>query len=77
MTGVKHGQVSPNLDQHMAHEANRNGNYYCSRLGTACDFRVVNLPSDALVEWIVEQGLPFDALYFYGVERPIHISYGP
>jgi hypothetical protein len=21
--------------------------------------------------------LPFDSLYFYGVDRPIHISYGP
>jgi hypothetical protein len=37
----------------------------------------VDLPSDELVAWIVAQGLPFDSLYFYGVERPIHISYGP
>jgi len=77
VTGVKHGRVSPNLDQHMAHELNRNGKYYCSRLGAACDFRVVDLPSDELVEWIVAQGLPFDSLYFYGAERSIHISYGP
>jgi len=77
VTGVKHGRVSPNLDQHMAHEVNRNGNYYCSRLGAAGDFRVVDLPSDELVEWIVAQGLPFDSLYFYGAERPIHVSYGP
>jgi hypothetical protein len=61
----------------MAHEVNRNGNYYCSRLGAACDFRVMNLPSDELVEWIVVQGLPFDSLYFYGAARPIHVSYGP
>lgn len=58
-------------------KVNRNGRYPCSRLGTAYDFRVVDLPSDELVEWIVAQGLPFDSLYFYGVERPIHISYGP
>ncbi|MEL7313462.1 MAG: hypothetical protein AAFN08_00740 [Cyanobacteria bacterium J06559_3] len=77
MTGIKHGRVSPNLDQHMAHEVNWNGNYYCSRLGAACDFKIVNLSSDELVEWIVAQGLPFDSLYFYGAERPIHISYGP
>jgi hypothetical protein len=76
VTGVKHGRVSPNLDQHMAYEVNRNGNYYCSRLGAACDFKIVNLPSDELVQWIVAQGLPFDSLYFYGAERPIHISYG-
>ncbi|MEO0986821.1 MAG: hypothetical protein AAFY20_14895 [Cyanobacteria bacterium J06639_14] len=77
VTGIKHGRVSPNLDQHMAYELNRNGQYYCSRLGAACDFRIVDLPSDALVEWILEQALPFDSLYFYGAERPIHISYGP
>jgi hypothetical protein len=69
----------------MAHEVNRNGQYYCdsrrdrfaNRLGAACDFRILDLPSDALVDWIVAQGLPFDSLYFYGADRPIHISYGP
>ena len=76
-TGIKHGRASPNLDQHMAHEVNRNGTYYCSRLGAACDFRIKDLPSDALVEWIVGQKLPFDSLYFYRAERPIHVSYGP
>lgn len=77
VTGVKNGRVSPNLDQHMAHEKNRNGHYYCSRLGAACDFRIGTFPSDKLVEWVVVQQLPFDSLYFYGTERPIHISYGP
>ncbi len=77
VTGVKNGRVSPNLDQHMAHEVNRNGRYYCPRLGAACDFRIVDLPSDELVEWILRRGLPFDSLYFYSVERSIHISYGP
>lgn len=76
-TGRKHGRVSPNLDQHMAHEVNRNGRYYCDRLGAACDFRIQALPSDALVAWIVAQALPFDSLYFYGRDRPIHISHGP
>ncbi len=77
VTGLKNGRVSPNLDQHMAHEVNRNGNYYCSRLGAACDFRITDLLSDELIEWIVSQRLPFDSLYFYGANRPIHISYGP
>jgi len=77
VTGVKHGKVSPERDQHMAHEKNRHGRYYCPRLGAACDFRIVGLPSDELVEWMLEQRLPFDSLYFYGAERPIHISYGP
>jgi hypothetical protein len=55
VTGQKNGRVSPNLDQHMAHEVNRNGQYYCSRLGAACDFRILDLPSDELVAWILAQ----------------------
>lgn len=75
-TGIKNGRVAPSLDQHMAHEKNRNGKYYCDRLGAACDFRIVGLESDRLVAWIFEERLPFDSLYFYGRDRPIHISYG-
>jgi hypothetical protein len=77
VTGMKHGRVDPSRDQHMAHEVNRLGKYYCDRLGAACDFRVVALASDCLVAWILEQRLPFDSLYYYGRDRPIHISYGP
>ena len=29
------------------------------------------------MEWILEQQLLFDALYYYGSNRPIHISYAP
>ena len=76
-TGLKNGRVTPSLDQHMAHEVNRNGKYYCDRLGAACDFRIVDVGSDVVVEWIVTERLPFDSLYYYGAERPIHISYGP
>ena len=76
-TGIKNGRVDPSRDQHMAHEKNRNGKYYCNRLGAACDFRIVGLESDRLVEWILEQRLPFDSLYYYGRDRPIHISYAP
>jgi hypothetical protein len=75
-TGIKNGRVDPSRDQHMAHEKNRNGKYYCDRLGAACDFRIIGLESDRLVEWILEQQLPFDSLYYYGKDRPIHISYG-
>ena len=75
-TGMKNGRVDPSRDQHMAHEKNRNGNYYCSRLGAACDFRIVGLGSYRIVEWILEQQLPFDSLYYYGGDRPIHVSYG-
>ncbi|MBW4583359.1 MAG: hypothetical protein KME42_27665 [Tildeniella nuda ZEHNDER 1965/U140] len=76
-TGIKNGRVDSSRDQHMAHEVNRNGRYYCDRLGAACDFQLVGLESDRLVEWILEQRLPFDSLYYYGDDQPIHISYSP
>jgi hypothetical protein len=75
ITGIKNGRVDPKIDQHMAHELNRNGNYFCQRLGAACDFLIINLSSDELIDWILGQQLPFDSLYFYGKKRPIHISY--
>ena len=77
VTGIKNGRIDPTRDQHMAHELKRNGHYYCERLGAACDFLIVGLGSDRLVEWILSRKLPFDSLYFYGTDRPIHISYGP
>jgi len=76
VTGIKNGRVDPSRDQHMAHEKNRNDKYYCDRLGAACDFWIVGLESDRLVEWILEQRLPFDSLHYYWVDRPIHINYG-
>lgn len=75
-TGIKNGCVDPSRDQHMAHEVKSKGGYYCDRLGAACDFRIINKESDRLIDWILEARLPFDSLYFYGVDRPIHISYG-
>ncbi|MBK4731979.1 hypothetical protein JJD41_19195 [Oxynema sp. CENA135] len=74
-TGKKNGRVAPRLDQHMACERNRNGDYYCPRLGAACDFRILNVGSDRVVDWILAARLPFDSLYFYGSDRPIHVSY--
>ncbi|TVU55669.1 MAG: hypothetical protein EA414_00470 [Arthrospira sp. PLM2.Bin9] len=77
ISGIKNGRVAPNLDQHLAHELNQKGKYYCSRLGASCDFMIRNLESNQLVDWIIDHHLPFDSLYFYGCDRPIHISYGP
>lgn len=76
-TGQKYGRVDPSRDQHMAMEKNRNGKYFCDRLGAACDFLIQGKNSDAIVDWIIAEQLPFDSLYFYGRDRPIHISYGP
>lgn len=76
LTGLKNGRIDPSRDQHMALELKSNGKYYCERLGAACDFSIVNLSSDRVIDWIVSQKLPFDSIYYYGTERPIHISYG-
>ncbi|PSB05305.1 hypothetical protein C7B64_00045 [Merismopedia glauca CCAP 1448/3] len=77
ITGQKNGRVAPELDQHMAHEVNIKGNYYCQRLGAASDFLIKDLATEELVQWILQAKLPFDSLYFYATDRPIHISYGP
>jgi hypothetical protein len=47
------------------------------RSGAACDFRILGMESDRLVEWILEQRLLFDSLYYYSSERPVHINYSP
>ncbi|EAW34570.1 hypothetical protein [Lyngbya sp. PCC 8106] len=77
ITGLKNGRVAPHLDQHIAHEVKKNGRYYCERLGAACDCQIKGLDSSEFVDWIIAQKLPFDSLYFYSQNRPIHLSYGP
>ncbi|MDY6939843.1 MAG: hypothetical protein SWY16_19595 [Cyanobacteriota bacterium] len=76
ITGRKNGRIAPKLDGHMAFERNRNGNYYCQRLGAAFDFRIVGEDSRRVVDWILSRQLPFSSLYFYGSDRPIHLSHG-
>lgn len=77
VTGLKNGRIDSTRDQHMAYEVKSNGKYYCERLGAACDFLITDLTSEEVVEWVLRARLPFDSLYFYSTERPIHISYGP
>lgn len=77
ITGVKNGCIKPTIDQHMTYEIKTNGQYYCERLGAACDFLITDLSGDQVIEWLLQAQLPFDSLYFYGLHRPIHISYGP
>src|SRR5206468_2083018 len=59
------GRISPSLDQHAAHERNRNGAAICARLGAAVDFLVHDEDMREVVDWISAQ-LVFDRLYFYG-----------
>ncbi len=69
-------RVAPKLDQHAAHERNTRHNLICPRLGAAVDFMVEDENMREVADWIAEN-TPFDRLYFYGENRPIHVSYGP
>lgn len=48
----------------------------CKRLGAAVDFRVADESMREVAQWIVQHA-PFDRLYFYGDDKPLHVSYGP
>lgn len=68
------GRIAPNLDQHAGHESNRRGKPICERLGAACDFLVTDEDMEEVALWVAAN-TPFDRLYFYGKDRPIHVSY--
>ncbi len=70
------GRIAPKLDQHAAHEKKRNGKYVCDRLGAAVDFLVEDEDMREVANWIIEN-TPFDRIYFYGEDKPLHVSYGP
>jgi len=77
---LKHspGDMAPSIDQHAAMELNSKGNRICKRDGASCDFYVESYEQrmDEVAKYIC-QYLEFDRLYFYGKDRPIHISVGP
>ena len=70
------GRIDPKRDQHAAHERNRLGNLVCDRLGAAADFLVTDEDMLDVARWVV-QHTPFDRLYFYGNDLPIHVSFHP
>jgi hypothetical protein len=70
------GRIDPKRDQHAAHELNRRGNLICKRLGAAVDFLVEYENMLEVAQWVVAN-TPFDRLYFYGDDQPIHVSFGP
>jgi DNA phosphorothioation-associated putative methyltransferase len=67
-------RIAPKLDQHCAHEQNSKGELICNRKGAAIDFLVSDENMLEVVKWI-SQSLNFDRMYFYGTDRPIHVSY--
>ncbi|WP_295432217.1 hypothetical protein [uncultured Thiodictyon sp.] len=70
------GRIDPKLDQHAAHERNRLGQPICGRLGAAVDFLVEDENMLEVAQWVAAN-TPFDRLYVYGEDLPIHVSYGP
>ena len=70
------GRMAPALDQHAGHELNTRGQPICKRLGAAVDFIVTDESMLEVAQWIV-QYTPFDRLYFYGDDKPVHVSCGP
>jgi hypothetical protein len=70
------GRIAPRLDQHSACEVTSKGNPICSRLGAAVDFLVEDENMREVADW-VRIHCDFDRIYFYGEDRPLHVSVGP
>jgi DNA phosphorothioation-associated putative methyltransferase len=66
-------RIAPKLDQHASHECNRLGKPICDRLGAAVDFIVEDENMLEVAQWIVHN-CPFDRIYFYGSDKPLHVS---
>ena len=69
--------IAPNIDQHSSYEVNTKGNIICNRGGAACDISVSGFENNMfhVAKW-VNENMPFDRMYLYGKNRPIHISFG-
>lgn len=75
---INPAHTAPQLDQHASHETNTRNNIICSRVGASCDIFVKGFESNMyqIAKWAADN-LPFDRMYLYGNDRPIHLSYGP
>lgn len=69
-------RISPPHDQHASYELNSRGKQICQRGGAAADFICKRSSSLAVAQWITQE-CAVDRLYFYGDDRPIHVSVGP
>ena len=68
--------VARGLDQHCSHELNTRGNRICQRDGASADIYVAGVPSGELARYVHEY-LPFDRMYLYGRDCPLHVSHSP
>ncbi|WP_248320823.1 DNA phosphorothioation-associated putative methyltransferase [Caballeronia sp. Sq4a] len=69
-------RVAPKLDQHSSCELSFKGSLICPRGGAACDFIIDDENMADVVDWIIDN-VGFDRIYYYGEDRPIHISWAP
>lgn len=69
-------RIDPRVDQHAACETSTRGKLVCDRLGAAADFLVEYENMRDVAKWIASH-CAFDRLYFYGENRPMHVSVGP
>jgi len=69
--------TSPSIDQHAASELNQANNQISKRHGLACDFTVNSYENkmDQVMLFIVNN-LSFDKVYYYGNDKPLHVSVG-
>lgn len=68
------GRIAPAIDQHASHERKLNGKLICERIGAACDFIVVGADMRDVAEWML-MNTDADRVYYYGTDRPVHVSY--
>jgi len=68
--------VARGLDQHCSHELNTRGSRICQRDGASADIYVEGVASGELARY-VHKYLPFDRMYVYGRDCPLHVSYSP
>ena len=76
LTRLISGRIAPAIDQHAASEVNAAGKAICGRGGAAIDFLVQFEDMREVASWVVANCV-FDRMYFYGKERPLHVSVGP
>lgn len=71
------GDMAPDIDQHASMELNSQDSRICKRNGAACDIYVEGYEQrmDEVARFICTH-LEFDRLYFYGKDKPLHISVG-
>lgn len=67
----------PSIDQHAASEINKANKSICKRHGLASDFIVkgCEMQMDKVMLFIVKN-LNFDKIYYYGNNKPLHVSVG-